>query len=109
LIIEEAHELSAQARNILLTLAEVGVKRRAIILTTTTKPADMPGGVAGPLMSRFKPTALSKEGLVKPGAVRLQQIAQSEGVDGKPLEYYEGIVSQCKGNLRLAVQAIEDE
>ena len=109
LVIEECHMLSAHAVNILLTLAEADVPKRAIILTTTTRPGELFGGPSGALGSRFSPEWLTDQGVCEPAARRLQEIARAEGVDGKPLDHYIRIVKRCKNNIRLAVRELERE
>ncbi len=109
LIIEEAHELHPKAQNVLKTLAEADIPRRAIILTTTTKRDELFGGPSEALGSRFAPVWITASGLCKPGAERLRRIAQAEGINGKASEHYQGIMKAAGNNLRLAVRLLEDE
>jgi replication-associated recombination protein RarA len=114
LIVEEAHQLSPAAVTRLLTMAEAGIRKRAILLTTTDRPGELPGGSTGAFCSRFAPLCLSAEGMAESrgaagaGAQRLRQIAQAEGVDGHDDGYYVAIMRAAKGNLRLAIQTLED-
>ena len=108
LIIEEAHQLSPAAVTRLLTLAEAGVPRRAILLTTTDKPDQLPGGSTGPFCSRFAPLYITAQGMAEAGAQRLRQIAQAEGVDGHPDDHYVKLMQSAGNNLRLAIQLLED-
>ena len=108
LIIEEAHQLSATAVTRLLTLAEAGVSRRAILLTTTDRPDELPGGSTGPFCSRFQPIYLTAQGMAQAGAKRLRQIAVAEGVDGHADEHYIKLMQAAGNNLRLAVGMLED-
>lgn len=109
LIIEEAHELHPKAQNVLKTLAEAGIPRRAIILTTTTKRDELFGGPSEALGSRFAPVWITANGLCKPGAERLRTIAQAEGINGEAPDHYEGLMKAAGNNLRLAVRLLEDE
>ena len=39
-------------------------------------------------------------------ATRLQEIAQSEQVDGQPIQAYVDLLTECSFNMRLALQRI---
>jgi len=108
LIIEEGQKLHPNAVTELLTLAEAGIPKRAIFVTTTDRADQLPGGSTGPFCSRFAPLLLTAEGMAEAGARRLREIAQAEGADSKPHSYYVGLMRKCENNLRLAIQRLED-
>lgn len=110
IIVEEAHKLSSAAVTRLLTMAEAGIAKRAILLTTTDSREQLPGGSTGPFCSRFQPVHITSQGMAEAGAWRLQEIAQAEGCDSKPHDYYVKILKEKKvaDNMRLAVAWLED-
>ncbi len=61
----------------------------------------------GPFRSRCKTVAFTNQGLSQLFAQRAQEIAQAEGLDGKPLEAYVRLVQRCKNNMRQAIQEID--
>jgi len=50
---------------------------------------------------------LAKRGLAEAFAKRAQEIAQAEGLDGKPLPAYLELVRQNRNNMRAVLQAIQ--
>lgn len=111
-IINEIHRLRANMLTALLTLLEPpgGLPDFvAFILTTTFDGADsMVDGIDfKPLMGRCCVLNLSSQGWAQPAAEYAQRVAQSEGLDGKPIAAYVRLINECGGSLREAISRID--
>jgi len=62
---------------------------------------------ASPLLSRCLRLDLARRDLARAFAERAKQIAQAEGLDGKPIEQYVRLVQTHRQNFRAVLQAIE--
>lgn len=109
-IVNEAHGLRKDTVRQLLVLLE-RVKDNALWVFTTTVDGQTEfedcGLDAGPLLSRCIRVSLTTQGLCKPFALRVQEIAQLEGLDGQPLARYERLLKLNANNFRAALQAVE--
>jgi len=109
-IINEAHGLRRDAIRQLLVLLERIPAHVVWVFTTTTDGQESlfeDQIDASPLLSRCLRLELAKRGLAETFAQRAQEIAQREGLDGKPIKAYLELVKQNRNNFRAVLQAID--
>lgn len=109
-IVNEAHGLSATVIRALLVTLEPIPPHIVWVFTTTVDGQESlfeDHIDAHPLLSRCTVVALTRQGLARPFAERARQIAEREGLNGKPLASYVRLVHQHHGNLRAMLTAIE--
>ena len=109
IIVNESHGLRKDVCRYLLVALE-RIPSHAVWIFTTTN-AGQEGLFddcidAGPLLSRCALLQLSAQ-TTEAFAQRALEIARQEGLDGRPLADYVQLVIRCKGNLRAAIQAVE--
>jgi DNA polymerase III gamma/tau subunit len=110
-LINEAHGLRRDTIKQLLVTLERLPPHVVWIFTTTSDQQDKlfdDYDDAGPLLSRCTVISLAQRDLADSFAERARSIAQAEGLDGKPLAEYKRLVNRHKGNLRYALQDIEN-
>ncbi len=108
-IVNEAHRIRSDLITRLLVMLDP-VPGHAIYVFTTTSEAQQELWDrkldSAPFLSRCVPfkTAPSRVEF----ATRAKQIAEAEGLDGKPLDDYLILARECDGNFRAMLQAIEN-
>ena len=107
IIVNEAHAITSRAVQAWLTLLE-RLPERWLVVFTTTEPADnkLFGNFSEQMLSRFAVLTFTNQGLAKDMASRAREIAQSEGLDGQPVQRYVRLVQDKHNNFRAVLQAI---
>ena len=109
-IVNEAHGLNKSAIRQLLVLLERLPEHVVMVFTTTLDGLDSLFDEhidAHPLLSRCVTIALTNQGLSQAFAKRAREIADREGLNGKPESTYVRLVQRCKNNMRAVLQEIE--
>jgi len=109
-IINEAHGLSRPAVRQLLVLLE-RLPSHVVMIFTTTNEGQLTffedKQDAGPLLSRCLRLDLARRDLSKAFAARAYEIANKEGLNGRPIEQYIRLCKDNRNNMRAIIQAIE--
>ena len=110
LIVNESHGLRRDVIEILLDVLENLPDHVVVIFTTTVAGADLfeENIDSSPFASRCVSIRLATRGLCDSFAIRAKEIAESEGLDGKPLDSYKRLLKDCRNNFREALQRIEN-
>lgn len=108
LIVNESHGMARPVIEVFLDLLEALPKRAVVIFTTTNMGADLFEEQldAGPFESRCVNLKLA-HAVNQQFAKRAKEIAETEGLDGRPLKYYVERVNQHTGNLRAVLGEVE--
>ncbi|MFH1268630.1 MAG: AAA family ATPase [Planctomycetota bacterium] len=109
-IVNEAHGLNkATVRQLLTTLERISGHVVWLFTTTVDGQEALFEGIddAHPLLSRCVDLPLARRDLAKAFAERARQIAEKEGMNGRPLEAYVRLCQKHRNNLRAVLQAVE--
>jgi replication-associated recombination protein RarA len=109
-IVNEAHGLSSAAIRQLLVCLENIPPHVVWIFTTTIEGQENLFGEcedASPLLSGCIRLELARRGLAEAFAQRAQEIAQREGLDGRPIKDYIRLAQEHRNNFRAVLSAVE--
>ncbi len=106
-IVNEAQAMTRKAVQAWLTALDPLPGRVLVIFTTTEDSADLFGQYDGPFRSRCKSIPFTNQGLAPAFAKRAREIADAEGMNGKPESAYLRLVQRSKNNMRAVFQEIE--
>ncbi len=106
-VVNEAHAMTAKAVQAWLTLLERLPEKWLVVFTTTQGTSGLFGDFDEPLMSRCKVFQLTTQGLAQRFADRAREIADAEGLNGKPAAAYLRLVQSCHNNFRAVLQQID--
>ncbi len=104
-IIDEAQAITPRAVQALLPFLEALPAKRLILFTSNICKDDLFGEFQGPLFSRCKVWELSLD--EESAAQHVAKIASDEGLNGQPIAAYRALLAKCEGNIRAALQRVE--
>lgn len=116
LIVNAAHALRRAVVGYLKTLVDSDEFQRNGLIVCTTTIAEQAQRkffdereLGHAFLSRAHQIVLNHgDNLILSFAIHAQKVAAAEGLDGQPITAYTRLISECKCNLRLAFQKIEE-
>ena len=106
-IVNESHSMTARAVQAWLTLLERLPDKWLVIFTTTEDSSGLFGGFSTPFLDRCLCFRLTNQGLCEKFARLAHRIATREGLNGHPLEAYQGLVKKSHNSMRSTLQKIQ--
>jgi DNA polymerase III gamma/tau subunit len=109
-LVDEAHGLRKDVIRQFLVMLERVPSHVVWVFTSTVEGTDSlfeDYADASPLLSRCIRLDLSRRDLAKAFAQRCKEVAEKEGLDGRPLEQYVRLIQKHRQNLRAALQEVE--
>jgi DNA polymerase III gamma/tau subunit len=109
-IVNEAHGLRKDVIRALLVMLERIPPHALWVFTSTVEGTESlfeDYDDASPLLSRCLRLDLARRDLARAFAERAKDIAEREGLDGRPLEQYVRLVQKHRQNLRAVLQEVE--
>jgi DNA polymerase-3 subunit gamma/tau len=109
-ILNEAHGLRKNVIRALLVALERIPAHAVWVFTSTVEGTESlfdDYDDASPLLSRCTRLDLSRRDLAKAFAQRCKEVAEKEGLDGRPLDQYVRLIQKHRQNLRAALQEVE--
>ncbi len=104
-IVDEAQAITPRAIQAWLPFLESLPAKRIVIFTSNIYKDDLFGDFHGAIFSRCKKHTLDLD--LNAAAQHVAKIASDENLNGQPIEAYRALLLSCEGNIRAALQRVE--